>query len=175
MPDPSKRRAIGGWLHRRAENLAAAMLAVMFLAFIIQILFRYVLNLPVGWTSEVSSILWIWLVLFGAAFVLSEREEIRFDLLHTAAGPRVRGGMAALAALGLIVLYAGSLPAVVDYVAFMKVESTSYLKLRLDWVYSIYVLFAVAIVLRYLRLLWLALRGHSSRDAADDAAPGSGL
>ena len=33
------------WLARRAENVAAAMLAVMFVAFIIQIFFRYVAEL----------------------------------------------------------------------------------------------------------------------------------
>jgi hypothetical protein len=43
-----------------------------------------------------------------------------------------------------------ALPATVKYVAFMKVESSSYLKIRLDILYSIYVVFAVAIIVRYL-------------------------
>ena len=42
---------IGSWLRRRAENVAAAMLGVMFAAFIIQIVFRYFFNFPIGWTS----------------------------------------------------------------------------------------------------------------------------
>ena len=68
-------RALGGWLHRRAENIAAGMLAVMFAAFIIQIVFRYVFNFPVGWTSELTVVMWLWLVLWGSAFVLREKEE----------------------------------------------------------------------------------------------------
>ena len=40
------------WLQRRAENIAAGLLAAMFLAFIVQIVFRYVFNFPVGWASE---------------------------------------------------------------------------------------------------------------------------
>ena len=39
-----------------------------------------------------------------------------------------------------------SLPAVVDYVTFMKVQSTAYLKIRFDWLFSIYVIFAVAVL-----------------------------
>ena len=74
-------RGVGSWLRRRAENVAAAMLAVMFAAFVIQIVFRYFLNFPIGWTSELTVILWLWLVLWGAAFVVKESEEIRFDLL----------------------------------------------------------------------------------------------
>ena len=60
----------------------------MFVAFILQIVFRYLLNLPIGWTHELSVILWIWLVLWGAAFVIREDEEIRFDLLYATASPR---------------------------------------------------------------------------------------
>ncbi len=156
--NPSLRRW-GGWLYRRAENLLALMLAVMFAAFLLQIAFRYLLNLPVGWTSEVSAMLWIWLVLFGAAFVLREDEEIRFDLLYAAAGRRTRRAMFLLAAAGLVALYAISFPAVLDYVTFMKVESTAYLKIRFDWLYSIYAVFVVAVIARYLWLSWQALRG----------------
>ncbi|WP_197504073.1 TRAP transporter small permease [Ketogulonicigenium vulgare] len=57
--------AIGGWLVRRAENIQALMLAVMFFAFIIQVVFRYFFNLPTGWTSELTVIMWLWMVLWG--------------------------------------------------------------------------------------------------------------
>ena len=60
----------------------------MFAAFILQIVFRYLLNLPIGWTNEISVILWIWLVLLGRAFVVREEEEIRFDLFYASAGDR---------------------------------------------------------------------------------------
>ena len=70
-------REAEAWLHRRAENVAAGLLAVMFAAFIVQIAFRYLFNFPIGWTSELTVVCWLWLVLWGAAFVLKEREEIR--------------------------------------------------------------------------------------------------
>ena len=66
--------------------MLAALLAVMFVAFIVQIVFRYLLNLPIGWTYELSVIIWIWLVLWGAAFVVREDEEIRFDLIYATVG-----------------------------------------------------------------------------------------
>ena len=68
-------------LHRFAEGIAAALMAVIFVAFIIQIALRYLFNWPVGWTSELSVAAWLWLVLWGAAFVLKDDEEIRIDLL----------------------------------------------------------------------------------------------
>ena len=61
--------------------------------------------------------------------------------------------------VALIGLYGASLKASFDYVSFMKVEKSSYLKVRMDWLYSIYVVFLVAIVARYLWLLSRLLRG----------------
>ncbi|HEX5779704.1 MAG TPA: TRAP transporter small permease subunit, partial [Xanthobacteraceae bacterium] len=84
---------LGSWLARRAENVCALMLATMFAAFLIQIAFRYLANFPTGWTHELTVMLWIWLVLWGAAFVVSEREEIRFDIVYGAVGPKARRAM----------------------------------------------------------------------------------
>ena len=152
-------RYLGSWLARRAENVVAAMLAVMFAAFLVQIFFRYVMNFPVGWTHEISVILWLWLVLFGAAFVVSEKEEIRFDIIYGGVSANARRIMCIITAIALIVLYTISLPAVVDYVTFMKVEKTAYLKIRFDWLYSIYIVFVVAAIVRYIWLAWQAMRG----------------
>ena len=65
---PPGQRRVADWLLRRAENVAVILLAVMFVAFIAQIVFRYLLNLPTGWTSELTVICWLWLILWGAAF-----------------------------------------------------------------------------------------------------------
>jgi TRAP-type C4-dicarboxylate transport system permease small subunit len=162
------------WLRRRAENIAAGMLAVMFVAFILQIVFRYFLNFPVGWTSELTVVLWLWLVLWGASFVVKESEEIRFDIITASVGPRVRIAMGMVVALALVVLYGASLKASFDYVTFMKVEKSSYLKIRMDWLFSIYLLFLVAIIVRYLWLLWHYLRGRDPL-APDVTKASSGL
>jgi TRAP-type C4-dicarboxylate transport system permease small subunit len=165
---------MGVWLRRRAENVAAAMLAVMFAAFIIQIVFRYFFNFPVGWTSELTVVMWLWLVLWGAAFVLREGEEIRFDLLSGAAGRRTRIAMGIVCALALLVLYGLSLKPSFDYVTFMKVEKSSYLKVRMDWLFSIYIVFLVAVIARYLLILWQLVRGRDP-GAPDAAKASSGL
>ena len=166
--------AIGGWLRRRAENLLCLMLLTMFVVFTMQIIFRYALNLSVGWTHEVSVALWIWIVLFGSAFVVQEADEIRFDLIWGGASDRARRLMQIVCAAALIVLFGISLPAVIDYVTFMKVESTAYLKVRFDYLYSIYVVFAVAAIVRYMWLGFQAIRGRTP-EAFDPTKAGSGV
>jgi len=167
-------QAVGSWLARRAENGAAFMLAAMFLAFLLQIAFRYLLDLPIGWTHEVSVILWIWLVLWGASFVITEREEIRFDIIYGAVGPGPRRVMCIITAVALITLYTISFPAVLDYVTFMKVQRTSYLKIRFDWLFSIYIVFVIATIIRYIWLAWQAMRGVAP-DEFDPTEASSGV
>ncbi len=165
---------LADWIRRRAENLVSALLAVMFVAFIVQIVFRYFLNFPVGWSSELSVICWLYMVLIGSAFWLREGEEIRFDLLENASRPALRRVIGIGVAAATVVLFAMSLPATVKYVTFMKVESSSYLKIRLDLLYAIYVVFAVAVIVRYAWKAWAGLRGQTSQDV-DITEKGYGL
>lgn len=159
-------RGAVGWMRRRAENVVSALLGIVFVAFIVQVVFRYFFNLPIGWSSELSVIAWLYIVLLGSAFWLKDGEEIRFDLLSSWLGPRARRVVAFIGALAIVVLFGMALPATVSYVSFMKVESSSYMKIRLDILYSVYVLFAVAVIVRYGWAAWTALRGGDADDVA---------
>ena len=170
----SRLAGLGAWFHARAENILAAMLAVMFSVFILQIVFRYILNLPIGWTHEISVIMWLWMVLFGTAFVVRDSEEIRFDIVYSAVSDRWRRVMVVISAITLIFFFAISLPAVVDYVTFMKVEKTAYLKIRFDWLYSIYAIFAVATIVRQFWLGYQAIWGKGP-EAFDPTKASSGI
>ena len=101
------------WVRRRAENIVAGLLGIMFVAFLIQIVFRYFFNFPIGWTSELSVITWLYMVLLGSAFWLKESEEIRFDLISGALGPRGGACVGLVVAVAAVVLFGMALPATV--------------------------------------------------------------
>lgn len=151
-----------GRLHRFAEAVAALILAMIFIAFILQIVLRYVFDWPVGWTTELSLAGWLWLVLWGAAFVLKDDEEIRIDFIAGRAGPMGRRVMGVIGAASIIALFGMSLPASWSYVTFMKVEKSSYLGVRMDFMYSIYIVFSIAVILRSARHLVQLLRGKET-------------
>jgi TRAP-type C4-dicarboxylate transport system permease small subunit len=164
--------AAGRWLRRRAEDVAVLLLMAMFLAFMIQIVFRYVFNWPVGWTSELSVLCWLWVVLWGAAFVTSEKDEIRFDVVYGLLSAEMRQRLTIVTGIAILLIYGMSLPAVTDYVLFMRVERTSYLKIRFDIAYFAYVIFAVATLGRYAWLTWQALRGEAPKTLLDSTQTG---
>lgn len=142
-----------------AENVAAAMLAVMFCAFMLQIITRYVLNNPLGWTLEVCLTAWLWLVLWGGGLILQERDHVRFDILYQGVRPGIRRIFAIVSALALIAAVATALPASLDYITFYEIKSSSTLGIRLDYVFSVYAIFSVALIVRYAVRLWHLLRG----------------
>jgi TRAP-type C4-dicarboxylate transport system permease small subunit len=168
-PRSSPAIRLARWLHRRAENVCAALLVAMFLCFILQILTRYVFNYPLGWTDEVSVLCWIWCVLWGAVFALRERDEVRFDIIYSSASEKARRIFTIITGVTVIVLFSIALPAVIAYVTFLKVERSAYLGIRLDYLYSIYVLFSAGVIVRYAALTWRAIRGQ-----APDIEIGSG-
>ncbi|HWK82113.1 MAG TPA: TRAP transporter small permease subunit [Caldimonas sp.] len=151
--------ALGRWLQRRADDVAVALIATMFVSFLLQIVFRYALNRPLGWTEEVTVLCWVWVVLWGASFVVAEADEVRFDILYNVVPPKVRRVLTVVASLVLVVLMALSLPATWRYVAFMRREHSAFLGMRFDALYSIYVLFALVCIARQARVAWRAWRG----------------
>jgi len=160
-------RRLIDWGRRRAEEVLSALLVAMFVAFMLQIVTRYVLNAPLSWTAELSTFTWLWGVLWGAGLVLRDDEEIRFDILYGAMPGGVRRFCDAITAVAVVVVFTWSLPAMVDYVTFMKVERSAYLGLRFDIVYSVYLIFAVAMIIRHAAIAWRAVTGRGiARGAA---------
>jgi TRAP-type C4-dicarboxylate transport system permease small subunit len=150
---------IGHWLRRRAQNVAVAWLTLMFATFIIQFFFRYVLNDPVGWSEEVVITSWLWTVLWGAAFIVGESEEIRFDIIYSNISESVRRVFTVISGIALLFFYIVSLPASYRYVSFMKVERSAYLHIPINWLYSIFIVFLMACICRYVWLVYRAFRG----------------
>ena len=152
-------KATLAWLHRRAENLLVLMITAMFVAFILQIVFRYFLNLPVAWTEEVCVLAWLWGILWGSAFVTRDEEEIRFDMVYGHVSAKTRRVFRAVAGTIFIVIMLVALPASWGFVRFMKVESSATLGIPMSWVFTCYLIFAVAMIVRHALIVWHAVRG----------------
>lgn len=148
-----------GWLQRRADNVAVLLLSATFLIFILQIVSRYLFRAPLGWTLEACLLCWVWLVFWSGAFTLRDQDHVRFTILLDHVRPGTRRIFALLSAISIVALLGVSLWPTIDFVQFMSIESTSLLKIRFDVFFSIYVVFSIAVMLRYTIRAWLALTG----------------
>lgn len=163
-------KAVRLWLHARADNVAVGLLTAMFLSFVLQIFSRYVINQPLGWTLEACLLAWLWTVFWGSAFLLEDKDHVKFDILYSSVGPRVRRIFALIAAVAIISALGTSLPATADFIAFMKIEKTSLLGIRFDFVFSIYLVFMIAVIARYLLRATDILRGNKLDEKDSDSA-----
>ena len=150
------------WLRTGAEGFVALLLASMFASFLVQIVFRYVLNLPLGWTIEYVTMAWLWGVLFGYAFVVRDIDVIRLDLVYNLVPPIARRAMDVIAGLVCAGILGWSLPKAIEYVRFMGIEKTAYMQLPFDLLFSIYIPFVVAVIVRSLIDVWNALAGRGA-------------
>ena len=92
---------------------------------------------------------WLWLVFWSSAFTLRDEDHVRFTILYDTARPKVRRIYMLITAACIVGALLISMPATYDYVSFMKIEKSSLLKVRFDVVFSVYLIFAVAIITRY--------------------------
>ncbi|MEQ1804782.1 MAG: TRAP transporter small permease subunit [Burkholderiaceae bacterium] len=154
------------WAQCGADAIGAALFAALFLVFLVQIAARFVFNKPLPWTDEMAVVLYLWVILWAAAFIVREREHVAFDLVWNAAGRRMRRAMRIGAHLMLGGLSAWALPGTWDYVHFMAREGTPVLGLPMMAVFLPFVALLGSIVVRSAWAVWRALRGEGLEDSA---------
>jgi TRAP-type C4-dicarboxylate transport system permease small subunit len=70
------------------EAVAIAAFLVMLGSSLLQVLFRYVFDLPLMWTEELARLMCVFTTYFGSVVVLLMREHIRVDFLDAFLSPR---------------------------------------------------------------------------------------
>lgn len=151
-------------LRHLAEWVAAAVFALLFVTFIVQVVMRFVFNNPLAWSDELIVVLYILMVFWGAALLLKEKDHVMLDLVYEAlppAGRRIFGLLGAALVAGLMLVL---LPQAFDYVRFMDREKTPVLDIPFSWVFAPFILFVAVIGVGYLvkfcRLLGRNWRQH---------------
>ena len=147
------------WLQKTANVVGGGLFLTLFIVFVIQVTARFGFNKPMAWTDEAAVILYVWAILWAAAFVVPEREHVVFDLLWNSVSQRARQAMQITGNLmiGGLALY--GIPASWDYVHFMAREGTPVLGVSFMWVFLPFVLLLAALVVRSTLAIWNAVRG----------------
>jgi TRAP-type transport system small permease protein len=157
--------ASGRLLKKSADGFGAGLFATLFGVFVVQIVARFVFNKPLPWTDELAVVLYVWVILWCAAFVVPEREHVVFDLVWNVAGRRTRQAMRIVGNLMVGGLAGWAIPGCWDYVHFMQREGTPVLGVSFMWVFLPLVLLLVALVVRSVLAVVAALRGQGLEDA----------
>jgi TRAP-type C4-dicarboxylate transport system permease small subunit len=164
------------WFSRTTEFIAALMLAAIFVTFLIQIFSRYAAKIawmmpipqisdwmaslqPIGWTVNLISLIWVWAVFFGCAFIVRERDHVTFDILYLSLPRTGRRILAYLSSIGIVAAMLYALPAMWDVVfdnRLMQLKKIQTLRMpitgdqiAIKWLFASVVLLMVVAIIRY--------------------------
>lgn len=164
-------------LRHVAQAVAATMMALMFLTFILQITVRYSARLewlpmqfPIlepslyGWTLEFCLLLWVWLIFWGNAFVVRDRDHVTFDIILLNVRPALRRWFIIISGIAICVGLIASIEPTLSKFYILRLKKTATLStvfgdwIRMRDIYSIYIFFLGAVSLRYAWAVYRAIR-----------------
>ena len=164
------------WLTRGCEFIAAIILAAIFIIFLLQIFARYTSKIawmmpieqvsnwmlsvePLGWTLNLISLLWVWLIFFGCSFVVRERDHVTFDILYLALPDHLRRIAIIIVSLTMIFALLWSFLPTWDAIfgsRLMELKKIQTLripitgdKIQIKWLFASYITLMIVVLLRY--------------------------
>lgn len=147
------------------EGVAVAMLATLFVIFVLQIFSRYVLGSPIGWTLEITLTLWVWIVFWGNSFNLRHDQHVIFDLLYLKASPTWRKVFSLLSSGTIVVGMLIAFYPTWDFIDFLAIRDSAVLHIPMNQVFSVYMVFMVTTILIYTwRFIKVLKHGVSEED-----------
>jgi TRAP-type C4-dicarboxylate transport system permease small subunit len=117
----------------------------MFIAFIVQVFFRYVVRHPLTWTNEVIVIGFVWTVILGACYTMRRRSHVKFTLLYDKLGPKAASWSRMLGNILIAGTFAALIIPSYRYSLFMSFEKTAVFRLPLTPVFIPFVYFLCSI------------------------------
>ena len=156
---------------------ASVAFVLMFIAFCVQIIFRYILNFQFDWTYECTVIGFMWATAFGACYSSKINDHVSFNLIYEKFGEK---GRAIMDILGNLIILAAFLLLVfptVDYVRFMSIKATPVLKMKFSILYAPFIPFLVFSACYVVRNIYRAARVLTcvKREARNGGETGEGV
>lgn len=81
--------AIKNVLNKILEILGTITLGIMTVLVVYQVITRYVFNAPSPFSEALSQYLFVWMIMFGSAYVYGSREHLTIDLLKDKFSPKL--------------------------------------------------------------------------------------
>ena len=131
--------------------IPVAMFVIMFVTFVMQIFFRYIVRQPLAWAYEVTVSCYLWLVILGACYAQREHAHVTFTLITDKMPIRGRAFCTFLGSLMIGFAFVWAFVPSCRFVSMMAMQRTSMLKIGLNIVYGPFIAFLALMILYMLR------------------------
>ena len=137
--------------------IPAIAFSLLFIAFLIQVFFRYFL-VPLTWPLEFTLMMFIWTTLFGACYAMRDNEHVRFTLIYDNAVPKVKYWMRIIGNLMLLISFIIAFVPTYNWVHFMSFKKSNVLKVPMNIVFFPYIIFMLIMMGRIVYNLYIDIK-----------------
>jgi TRAP-type C4-dicarboxylate transport system permease small subunit len=128
-------------------HLPIAVFVVLFLAFLTNVVCRYILRNPQNWTFELSVNAFVVVGLLGACTAYRKEDHVVFDLLYTRLDSKGQNILRMISSVVVIVFFSIALPGSIRYLVRLPAV-TSIMRIPLRFIFLPYPILLISMVLR---------------------------
>ena len=131
--------------------IPACWFVLLFVAFILQIVSRYLYNNPLVWPYELAQISYVWVITLGCCYAQRTDDNIVFSIVYEMVGEKVRLVFRMIQDVLIVCILAYMVPAMVDFYKFYFTRYSTVFKFPLGFVYLGFFIFQIITICRYAR------------------------
>jgi TRAP-type C4-dicarboxylate transport system permease small subunit len=118
---------------------------VMFVVFILQVVFRYIIRHPLTWSMEVIVIGFVWTVVFGACYTMRKKSHVKFTMIYDRLPPVPAALIRMLGNIIIVVTFIGLVMATYKYSLFIGFQKTAVFRISYTFVFMPFTYFLCSI------------------------------
>lgn len=156
-------KKVARWLVDFVEiYLPIAVFVVLFLAFLTNVFFRYVVKNPQNWTFELSVNAFVVVGLLGACAAYRTDDHVVFDLLYARLNAKGRSILRIISYAIVILFFSIAIPASISYLIKLRAV-TPIMRLPLRLVFASFPILMISTVLRSAHRLLMDVKAFRNR------------
>lgn len=133
--------------------LPCCAFVVLFIAYVVMILYRYIFNAQINEIYELSMIAFVWTVVLAASYHSRTDEHIMFTILYDKLPESGKRAMR-MAGNGILVVFmAVILPHAVNSVRFLAIKKSSLMKIPFHIIYAPFIIYLLLTAVHHFILL----------------------
>lgn len=147
------------------------MFSALFIAFILQIVSRYLFRSPLVWPYELAQIGYVWVILLGAGYCSRTDDHIVFSVVYESAVPLVKRIFDIISDVLIIGLFVLTIPALISFYQFFFTRFSTVFRVPLGVVYFPFAIYTVSCIARSIIRLIKHLRSPLDTPKQHEAIP----
>jgi TRAP-type C4-dicarboxylate transport system permease small subunit len=156
-------RKAARWLADFIEvYLPIAVFVMLFIAFLINVFFRYVVKNPQNWTFELSVNAFVVVGLLGACAAYRKEDHVVFDLLYTRLNSKGQNILRIISYIIVIIFFLIAIPGSIRYLVKLPAV-TSIMRIPLRFIFVSFPILMISTVLRSAYRLVLDIKAFRNK------------